>query len=233
MNADFTSSSERADRCCGGNRTQDAQEAYRSALEFHRVTRAQTLAIVQGLSQGQMDYAPAPSKWSVGEVLDHLILGQRLNLSYIAEVIGMKKAGQQPVLRLSFADVDVSVGYIPKSVLPALEAPFTVMNMFLPTTIRDFMTSHRLVPAQNPGLTTPRRARPADELRGDLVSSLKEMEALLESHADFNYSEMVIMHPLLGNNNIPGLLRFLALHEQRHQSQIESVLGSPGFPGPV
>lgn len=202
----------------------------KDSLEMFRSTRVQTMAMVDGLTQVQIDHVPARGKWSVGEVLDHLILGQRLNLSYIAEVIGMKKAGQQPVLRLSFTDVDVSVGYIPKSLLPALEAPFTVMNMFLPTTIRDFITSHRLVPAQNPRLTNPRRARPVDELRGELVSSLKEMEALLESHADFNYSEMVIQHPLLGNNNVPGLLRFLALHEQRHQSQINDIITTAQFP---
>jgi hypothetical protein len=186
--------------------------------------------MVQELSQRQMDYRPGPGQWSIGEVLDHLILGQRLNLSYIAEVIGMKKAGLQPVITLSFTDVDVSVGYIPKSLLPALEAPFTMLNLLLPSSVRDFMTSHRLVPAQHPGITTPRRARPADELRDDLISSLKEMNTLLESHSDLNYGEMVIQHPLLGNNDVPGLLRFVALHEQRHQSQIKNILASPGFP---
>jgi hypothetical protein len=230
MNPDFTSSEKRADPCCGGDRTGDEQDAYRSALELHRSTRAQTLTMLQVLSQNQLDYQPAPEKWSVGEVLDHLILGQRLNLSYMAEVIGMKKGGQRPDLRLSFTDVDVSLGYIPKSLLPALETPFTILNMFLPTTIRDFMTSHRLVPAQNPHLTTPRRARPVHELRSDLISSFKEMETLLRSHAHLDYSEMVIRHPLLGNNSIAGLLRFLALHEWRHQSQIDDILTSPRFP---
>ena len=99
-----------------------------------RTTRAHTLEMVQGLSQCQMDFEPAPGKWSVGEVLDHLILGQRLNLSYIAEVIGMKKAGQRPVLRLSFTDVDVSIGYLPKSMLPALFVSlgaFTLLTVVL------------------------------------------------------------------------------------------------------
>lgn len=187
--------------------------------------------MVRHLSQNQMDYKPAPAKWSIGEVLDHLILGQRLNLSYIAEVIEMKKAGQRPVKKLSFTDVDVSVGYIPKSVLPLLETPFTILNMFVPAGVRDFMTRNRLVPSQNPEITTPRRARPADELRSDLVSALKETEVLLESNTDLDYSELVIEHPLLGKNDIPGLLRFLALHEQRHQSQIDNILASSGFPG--
>jgi hypothetical protein len=215
--------------CCGGVQA-DAREASRLSLDLHRVNRTRTLEMVRGLSQGQLDFAPPAGKWSVGEVLDHLILGQRLNLSYIAEVIGMKKAGHRPVLRLRFEDVDVSIGYVPKSMLPVLEIPFTIVNIFLPNNVRDFMTRYRLVPAQNPELTTPRRFRPADELRNDLISSLRETEALLESNADLDFSEMLIQHPLLGNNNVPGLLRFLALHEQRHQSQIESVLTSPGFP---
>jgi len=231
MSANFTANRTRADSYCNGSQASDEEGKYRSALEFHRQTRAQTLAMVLELSQAQMDFARAPDKWSVGEVLDHIILGQRLNLSYIAEVTGMRRAGHRPVLRLRFEDVDVSIGYVPKSILPALEVPFTVLNIFLPNSVRDFMTRYRLVPAQNPELTTPRRFRSADELRNDLISSLKETEALLESNADLDFSEMLIQHPLLGNNNVPGLLRFLALHEQRHQSQIESVLRSPGFPG--
>ena len=200
------------------------------SLEMLRTTRAQTLAMVQELSQSEMDYQPEPGKWSVGEVLDHLILGQRLNLCYIAEVIAMKAAGKPPVLRLSSTDVDVSIGYIPKRLLPALEVPFTVLNLFLPSGVRDFMTRNPLIPAQNPEVTNPRHARLAEELRNDLISSLKETEALLDSHSDLDYGEMVIQHPLLGNNNVPELLRFLALHEQRHQSQIKDILGSSGFP---
>jgi len=186
--------------------------------------------MAQELSQSQLDYKPASDKWSVGEVLDHLILGQRLNLCYIAEVIAMKAAGKPPVLRLSSTDVDVSIGYIPKRMLPALDVPFTVLNLFLPSSVRDFMTRNPLIPAQNPEVTNPRRGRPADELRTDLISSLKETEALLESHSVLDYGEMMIQHPLLGNNSVPGLLRFLALHEQRHQSQINDVLGDPQFP---
>jgi hypothetical protein len=114
--------------------------------------------------------------------------------------------------------------------MPALEIPFNMLNIFLPAAIRDLLTRHRLVPANNPGITTPRHACPPDELRQELISSLKEMEALLGSHSHLDYSEIVIQHPLLGSNNIPGLLRFLALHEQRHQSQISNILTSPGFP---
>src|SRR6266852_767893 len=103
----------------------------KDSLEMFRSTRAQTIAMVDGLTQAQIDHVPARGKWSVGEVLDHLILGQRLNACHIAEVIEMKKAGRQPVRKLSFKDVDVSVGHIPKSLLPVLETPFTILNVFV------------------------------------------------------------------------------------------------------
>src|SRR6267378_5274762 len=131
MNTDFTSGSGRVNSCCGEARAEDAREAYRSSLDLHRTTRYRTLAMVQRLSQCQMDFKPAPDKWSVGEVLDHLVLGQRLNLSYVAEAIGMKRAGHRAVLRLSFTDLDVSIAYIPKSLMPALEIPFNMLNIFL------------------------------------------------------------------------------------------------------
>ncbi|HEX3555624.1 MAG TPA: DinB family protein [Thermoanaerobaculia bacterium] len=45
-----------------------------AALDQLAQARAQTLALVQPLSQEELDRAPAPGKWSVGEVLDHLFL---------------------------------------------------------------------------------------------------------------------------------------------------------------
>ena len=47
-----------------------------------------------------------------------------------------------------------------------------------------------------------------------------------------DYHDMSVQHPLMGTNDIPGLLRFVALHEQRHQSQINNIIASPQFPRP-
>jgi len=230
MSPDFVGSKERWNSCCDGGRPADSREAIRPILDLYRATRAQTLAVVEGLSQAQMDYVPAPGKWSPGEVLDHLLLGERLNLCYIHEIIEMKKAGKRPVLKLSLTDVDVSIAYLPKSLLQFFEVPLTVMNMFLPGSIRDLMTRYSLIPAQNAEVTTPRHGRCAAELRNDLICSLQETEALFDAHSDLDYGETVIQHPLLGSNSIPELIRFLALHEQRHQSQIEEILSDARFP---
>jgi hypothetical protein len=205
---------------------------FRESLEIFRSTRLQTIALAEQLSQSQLDFKYTPDKWSAGEVLDHLLLAERLNRDQIAELIDLKKAGRNPSVRRTFSDVNVSVAYIPKSVLPALEVPFTLLNIFVPASVRQYMTRNRLIPAQAPDKATPKRGRPAAELLEDLAASLRKTEELLNANADLDYREMSVQHPLLGNNDVPGLLRFMAAHEQRHQSQIKDIMASPQFPRP-
>jgi hypothetical protein len=136
----------------------------------------------------------------------------------------LKRTGCKPVISRSFADLNVSVAYIPRSLLAFLDVPFTVLNIFVPNSVREFLMRNRVIPAQNPSAATPRKGRPASELRNELVSSLKETEALFEANPDLDYTEMVDEHPLLGRNNALQLLRLLSFHEERHQSQISDIL---------
>lgn len=203
---------------------------FRESLEMFRATRRRTIALANELSQVQLNFTSATGKWSVGEVLDHLLLAEKFNRDQIVELIELTRAQQKPFVRHTFADVNVSITYIPTSLLPVFEVPFTLLNTFVPAGVREYMTRNRLVPAQHPDIATPTRGRPAAELREDLASSLKETENLFNANADLDYSVMIAQHPLLGTNNVPGLLRFMAAHEQRHQSQINNIMTSPQFP---
>jgi DinB family protein len=203
---------------------------FQESLDMFRSTRSRSIELANRLSQAQLDFMSEPGKWSAGEVLDHLLLAEKLNRDQIAELIELKKAGRKPFIRRSFTDVNVSIAYIPKPLLPLLDAPFTILNMFVPAGVREYMTRNRLIPAQNPDIATPRKGRPAAELRKDLSSSLTETESLFKANADLDYGEMIMQHPLMGTNDVPGLLRFMALHEQRHQSQISNIVASPQFP---
>ena len=203
---------------------------FRESLEMFRTTRLRTIALADELSQAQFDFTPAAGKWSIGEVLDHLLLAEKMNCAQIVELIELKRGQQKPFVKHTFADVNVSVGYIPKSILPVLEVPFTLLNTFVPAGMREYMTRNRLVPAQHPDIATPKGGRPAAELRENLKSSLEKTENLFNTNADLDYSEMIVQHPLLGTNNVPELLRFMAAHEQRHQSQINNIMVSPRFP---
>jgi uncharacterized damage-inducible protein DinB len=203
---------------------------YQGDLALFRATRDRTLELSEGLTQAQIDFSPGAGQWSVGEVLDHLLLVEALNRPEIAELIDLEKSGRRPYLKRTFADVNVSMAFIPKSMLPSLAVPFRLLNMMVPRFAREFMTRYRLVPAQSPDAGTPRRGRSIDELRQELHASLQEMVALFEAHPTLDYAAMIHQHPLLGVNNAVQLLRLVALHEQRHQSQISDILRHPGFP---
>ena len=199
-------------------------------LDEFRATRESTLAMTKALSQKDFDYSAAPNRWSIGEVLDHMLLAERLNREQIAKLIHLQRAGQRPELVLTFSDLNISVVGVPRSLLTLLEGPLTLMNMFVPDALRNYLTRKRLVPFRNPDVAAPRRGRPGAELRGDLISSLQETERLFQDNPDLDYDEMVVQHPLLGRYDVPGLLRFMSAHEQRHQSQIADIQRAPQFP---
>jgi hypothetical protein len=201
-----------------------------TTLERFRSIRARTLAMVQELSQAQMDYSPASDTWSVGEMVDHLILSEKITRGDIAELIELTKAGRKPVLYRSSTDFNVTTFFIPKVMLPLLEAPFSFLNMFVPNSVREFFVRYTLIPARAADAASPRKGRSAAELRHGLSSSLEETEALLAANPGLDYDKMIHQHPLLGTQNVPHLLYVLGLHEQRHQSQISKLLTNSQFP---
>ena len=199
-------------------------------LDEFGATRARTLAIAEQLTPKQLEFTPGPNQWSVGEVLDHMILAERVNREQVTKLIEMKRRGRVAELNLSFSDLNISVAGVPRCILPLIEGPITLMNMFVPNGLRNYLTRHRLIPFRNPDVATPRPGRSATELSNDLKASLQRTEMLFHNNADLNFNELILRHPLLGSYNVPGLLRFMAAHEQRHQSQINDILASPRFP---
>ena len=203
---------------------------YEHELELLRRTRAGTLRLCSGISQAQSEFAPGPGKWSVGEVLDHLLLAEKFYRQVFAQLIDLQKSGARPVISSGFSQVNTSVAGIPKSFLPMLEVPFTIFNMFVPSAVREAMTQFRIMPAQNPDMATPEKGKLLEDLKSALSSSFEETALVFHSSPLLNYRRMRYRHPLMGDNNALQLLRIVALHERRHQSQIEDILRSRQFP---
>ena len=194
------------------------------SLDEFRATRARTLSMARRLTQEELDFVPAAGRWSIGEVLDHMVLAEGVNRDLISKLIELRRAGRSPKLDLSFSDLNISVAYLPQSVLQVLELPLTLMNMLVPNILRNYLTRHRVVPFRNPDAAAPRRGRMVSVLITDLTDSVNKTEALFQANSCLDYGEMVLRHPLLGKYDVPGLLRFMSAHEQRHQSQIADVL---------
>jgi hypothetical protein len=92
----------------------------RASLERFRLIRERTLNQVQGLSQEQMDFSPPSGEWSIGEILDHLRLGERVFRKDFADLIDRAKAGQTPHIYRSFAEMNAAPAFIPQCALPFL-----------------------------------------------------------------------------------------------------------------
>lgn len=205
--------------------------AIERALDRVNSTRTATLDLVSDLSQEQLDHRPAQGRWSAGEVLDHLVLTDRVYVRDLTELTEQAAAGRGTRLRRTFADLNPSILFLPRSALPALSLPLTVMSRLLPTRLRDGLASARWLPAHHPDRTTPRPGRPGEELLRDLRSGPQELAAILQRHPDLDPDTLTHSHPLLGVHTVPELLHFLDDHETRHQGQLRDVLRSPGFPG--
>jgi len=199
-------------------------------LEQLRAVRSRTLTLMQDLSQGQLDYVPEPGAWSIGEMVDHLILSEQVLRGDMAILIERAKAGQTPYLYRSFAEFNARPAFIPECALSFLEAPLGLLNTFTPAGIREYLVRNVPVRALAADVTIPRPRRTKAELYAELRSTLHETEALFAANPSLDYDQMRHQHPLFGVQTVPQLLRTLWLHEQAHQDQIARILASPQFP---
>jgi uncharacterized damage-inducible protein DinB len=196
----------------------------RDELARFGAARARTLALAEGRSQAELDFAPGPGRWSVGEVLDHLLRAERFFRGEVRQMLALRRAGQPPFLRRSMAEFNISLTFVPRWLVPWLDVPFTFFGVFVPRPVREFLLRSRAVPARHPDVATPRRGRPAGELLAELRSSWQETEALFRAATEEDFAALRYFHPLLGINTAADLLRTLALHEERHHGQIADVL---------
>jgi DinB family protein len=187
-------------------------------------TRTSTLEMVRGLSQDAFDRRPSSDKWSIGEVLDHLILIEGYQGNQVRELVGLARSGRPAFLWRSFSDVDMSIAFIPRPVLSLFEMPITLVGMFVPNTLREWVMQNRAIRAQHPSFSNPRPGRKVVELCSELSRSINQIKNIIMMNSDLDFQKMILQHPLWGIINVSGILRYLSRHEQGHQGQIRDIL---------
>lgn len=204
----------------------------KTELELLRASRAQTLSRIEALSQAQIDFSPAPDKWSAGEIVHHLILSEEIARRDVHELIQLTRSGQRPLLERSFADFDIAPAFVPKSLLALapVETSFKLFMAVFPDCLRDLAVRSNLFKAQHAEEATPTRGLPKADLCDGLSTALRETEDLFAANADLPWDRMIRRHPLSGTTTVPRAVRLLALHEQRHHDQIDAGLQHPRFP---
>jgi hypothetical protein len=184
-----------------GPRTGDAHEPLEPALEELRARLAADLealiAAVASLDQGQVDWKPAPGRWSVGEVLHHLVLSNR---SFARAVAKLADQGRREG-RAAAADSRRS--------WPRL---------------RSFADVAASGPVKNPDRVTPTHGLLVEQLRHDLVEAHRAVEAQIPALAGLDLAALRLPHPLGFELNLYQWTDITGAHERRHLAQIEAIL---------
>jgi len=185
----------------------EADAPLEPALEELRARLAADLealaAAVGDLDQAHADWRPAPDRWSVGEVLHHVVLSNRSFARVVGKLVehGRREGvAARPEGRRSW---------------PRLRS------------IAEVRASG---PVRNPERVTPARGLPIEGLRRELAESHHAVAAQIPALGALELAELKFPHPLGFELNLYQWADIAGAHERRHLGQIEAILADPAFP---
>jgi hypothetical protein len=192
-------------------------------LDQFRMSRAETIRLVEPLSQAEIDGAQE-GKWSIGEVLDHLAKSDSTYLKVIDQLVDLKREGKKPQIVVTLAKMEFSFPLLPKPLLPFADLPVAVFNYFLPNSARELIVRNPVVPAESPPVLRPEAGKEKAQLVDALERSLDRTERIFSDNPGMNFSEFRFYHPLFGFNDVYDIIGLMLSHERRHQKQLHRLI---------
>jgi hypothetical protein len=186
--------------------------------------------MVSGLTPEQANFTQGRDTWSVAQNLDHLLLTEALYRGQIRRLLDMAREGRQTNIDVSLGEVDLSLPFIPKAMMPLVALPLTMMNMFVPSVVRETILRFPIMKAKNPKISEPAAAKPIAMLREQLTSSFAETEALFVGELPADAGRVTVSHPVFGRNTIANVFGLMAAHEERHGAQMRELMRQQRFP---
>jgi len=171
------------------------------ALKQYETTRDNFLKSISGLSQKQWTFKPAPDRWSVAEVAEHITVSESMIMGLI-----------QKQIMTSAAD-------------PAKRAEVKGKDQLILEKMPD--RSHK---AQAPEMLRPtgRFTTQADLVKAFEDSRKTNIEYIRTTNDDLR--DHFYTHPAFGLLDGYQWLLLLSSHSARHTEQIEEVKADPNFP---
>ena len=158
-------------------------------------TRARLLAAVEGLSEEQQAFSPAPGRWSVAELVEHLSIVEGNVATLLDKLLGK-------------AEESGAGGATP--------------GHFDPVSIEEFVERSRAVKFEAPERIRPTGLAVADSL-ARLTESRAALHALRPRVERADGRAIRFPHPAWGPLDLYQWLLFVGAHEDRHLAQIEAV----------
>ena len=159
-------------------------------------TRARLFESVEGLTAEQQGFRPAPDRWSVAQLCDHLSIVEGNVLKLLGKVLAKaEESGAPPRDGAAFA----------------------------PVSIEEFAERTRGVKLDAPEAVRPADSRPVAESLAALRDSRAALHALRPRLERLDAHALRFPHPAWGPLNLYQWLLFVGAHEDRHLAQIEAL----------
>ena len=162
--------------------------------------RGELLREVEGLSQRQSEWRPAPSEWSIGEVVDHLAIAEEATGKLTTKLTKEAAAGGAP------------------AVFPHDLAEFAALPVPASTA------------ANAPESVWPTSGKPFAELLGTLRATRERSRQSFDRLAACDPRALRFKHFRLGELDLAQWWRLAAEHERVHLGQVRDIERAPGFP---
>jgi hypothetical protein len=164
-----------------------------SSQEFH--------AAIDGVSEEQWKWKPAPERWSVGETAEHIVLAEAMLFENV------KKAVSSPTNPAWAEQTKGKTEFIERVMAPRLgkaQAP------------------EPIVPRN--GMTLAQVKERFDRQRDEIVKFASDSTVPLKEHT------VEHPFPVFGTLNAYQWLIYVPLHTERHDKQIAEVKATAGYP---
>lgn len=176
------------------------KEEREAAVKYLKQTQKLFLDSVKGLSEEQLKWKPAPDKWSVFEVSEHITLAESFLFGMIEGQI-MKSPADETKTSAATAE--------------------QIMKM-VPDRTNKFQAPEPIRPDKAPWSSMKETLTAFKEKRGTTIGFVDKGNDNMRSHFGPN--------PVFKDMDAYLWLFFLSAHTERHVKQIEEVKANPAFP---
>ncbi len=172
-----------------------------AALKSLQATHDAFLKSISGLSEKQWKFKPAPDRWSIAEVSEHIAVSESMILGYVQKQI------------------------VTSAATPEKRAEVKVTDEKILTLVPD--RSHK---AQAPEFLQPTgRWATREELVKSFEDSRKSTMDYVRTTND-DLRDHFGPHPMLGPMDAYQWILLISAHSERHTKQIEEVKADPNYP---
>ena len=178
-----------------------SQDERTQVLKWLDESHQEFYALIDGVSDAQWKWKPAPERWSVGETAEHIVLAEALLFDFVNKAMATAPNPDWEEKTKGKAEFIIRV---------------------MPTRQGKAQAPEPIVPRE--GLTRAQVKERFEKQRVAIIKFATETQAPLKEHtADHPF-------PVFGTLNAYEWLIYVPLHTMRHDKQIAEVKATPGYP---